>query len=231
MADRTGCEHVSPSNIQLEFNHPGLGDRVNNMGNAGHHHQAVQRLESPVNGWRITLSVGAAAGVFLAATVSAPDTTSVSYTGADGGSLPVDTVLASQTDNLDLLAGTTATDDPREILFPDITALGSDPLDGPTDPDFISNMHDLGLLTITTAADPEDDFIAFVIQTPIFTDILTSGADPEGDLGLGDASFGLAGATVNTFESSVFPFLDSTFTLPFPDPFADLFILLVQLGF
>lgn len=184
-----------------------------------------------MNGWRSTLSVGAATGVFLAATVSAPDTTSVSNTGADGGPLPVDTVLASQTDSLDLLAGMTATDDTQQNIFPDIAAFGLDPLAGPIDPDFISNIHDLGFFTITTAADPEDDFIAFVIETPIFTDILTSGADPEGDLGLGDASFGLAGATVNTFESSVFPFLDSTFTLPFPDPFADLFILLVQLGF
>jgi hypothetical protein len=183
-------------------------------------------------GWRIS-TVGTAAGVLLAAGINPPHITSVAHTGADGGSVPVDTVLTSQSGNLDLLAGLTGPDSPQPDVWPatDLTLFGSEPSDSIPDPDFISNVHDLGLFTITTAADPDDDFIAFVIQSSLFTDILTSGADPEGDLGLGDASFGLAGATVNTFESSVFPFLDGTFTLPFPDPLADLFTLLVQLGF
>lgn len=183
-----------------------------------------------MNGWRIS-SVGTAAGLLLTASINPPDIASLAHTGAEGGSVLVDTALTSQTDNLDLLAGLTDPDNPQSTgsQMPDFALLAPD-LSEP-DPDFISNIHDLGLFTITTAADPDDDFIAFAIQTPLFTDILTSGADPEGDLGLGDASFGMVGATVNTFESSVFPFLDGTIVLPFTDPLADLFTLLVQLGF
>ena len=185
-----------------------------------------------MNGWRIS-SVGTAAGLLLTACINPPNIASVALTGADGGSVVVDTALTSQTDNLDLLAGLTDPANPQSTgsQMPDFALLASDLMGSEPDPDFISNIHDLGLFTITTAADPDDDFIAFAIQTPLFTDILTSGADPEGDLGLGDASFGMVGATVNTFESSVFPFLDGTIVLPFTDPLADLFTLLVQLGF
>lgn len=98
------------------------------------------------------------------------------------------------------------------------------------DPDFVSNTHDFGLFTLIDAADPSDGYVAVVFQSSLFTDILTSGADPEGNLGFGDAGIGVDGETVNTFISSVFPDLNSTFSLPFEDPFADLFTWLVQLG-
>ncbi|MEB3019718.1 hypothetical protein [[Mycobacterium] crassicus] len=172
-------------------------------------------------------ALATAAGVVLPVGLSPLGAMSTAPDGAHAGVSTTDTVLASRTDDLGLLSAT-----PLDgFQFPDLTSLGSEPVDGISDPDFISNIHDLGILTLTSAADPDDNYIAFAIQTPLFTDILTSGADPEGTLGLGDASIGLAGATVNTFESSAFPFLDSSFTLPFPDPFADLFTLLVQLGF
>lgn len=112
------------------------------------------------------------------------------------------------------------------------------------DPDFISNTTDFGLFTNTDAADPDDStFVADVIQgpmfngQPLFTDILTSGTDPEDGLagvpGLdlpGDTGVGMAGETVNTFIVPSDPALDSTFSLPFTDPLAELFTLLVQLG-
>ena len=97
------------------------------------------------------------------------------------------------------------------------------------DPGFISSTHDFGLFSITSAADPDDNhFVAFVISTPIFTNILTSGADPEDNLGFGPASIGVAGHTVNTFMS---PFLNFTISIPIEDPFAELFTELVRLGF
>jgi hypothetical protein len=95
------------------------------------------------------------------------------------------------------------------------------------DPGFISNTHNFGLFSITTAADPDDNFVAFVLSTPIFTNILTSGADPEDNLGFGAASIGIAGHTVNTFMS---PFLNFTVDIAIEDPFAELFTALVRLG-
>jgi hypothetical protein len=95
------------------------------------------------------------------------------------------------------------------------------------DPGFISNTHNFGLFSITTAADPNDNFVAFVLSTPIFTNILTSGADPEDNLGFGAASIGIAGHTVNTFMS---PFFNFTVDIPIEDPFAELFTALVRLG-
>jgi hypothetical protein len=100
------------------------------------------------------------------------------------------------------------------------------------DTDFLSNTMNFGLFTDTAAADPDDhEFVANVISNPFFTDILTSGADPSDSLGFGTAGIGVAGETVNTFESTMFPFLDSTFTLPFTDPLAELFTALIPFGF
>ncbi|HVQ51886.1 MAG TPA: hypothetical protein VMS92_17715, partial [Mycobacterium sp.] len=98
------------------------------------------------------------------------------------------------------------------------------------DPGFISSTHDIfGLFSITSAADPDDNhYVAFVIRTPFFTNVLTSGTDPEDNLGFGPASIGVAGQTVNTFIS---PFLNFSIALPFEDPFAELFTELVRLGF
>jgi hypothetical protein len=95
------------------------------------------------------------------------------------------------------------------------------------DPGFISNTHNFGLFSITTAADPDDNFVAFVLSTPIFTNILTSGADPEDNLGFGAASIGIAGHTVNTFIS---PFFNFTVDIAIEDPFTELFTALVRLG-
>ncbi|WP_154677556.1 hypothetical protein [Mycolicibacter icosiumassiliensis] len=99
------------------------------------------------------------------------------------------------------------------------------------DPDFISHTSDFGLFTLTSAGDPDDDnYVAVVLQTSLFTDILTSGTDPEDNLGFGAASIGVAGETVNTFMVPSDPALDSSFSLPFTDPLAPLFIDLIQLG-
>ncbi len=97
------------------------------------------------------------------------------------------------------------------------------------DPGFISSTHDFGLFSVTSAADPDDNhYVAFVLQTPFFTNVLTSGTDPEDNLGFGAASIGVAGQTVNTFIS---PFLNFSIAIPIEDPFAELFTELVRLGF
>jgi hypothetical protein len=97
------------------------------------------------------------------------------------------------------------------------------------DPGFISSTHDFGLFSTTSAADPDDNhYVALVLRTPFFTNVLTSGTDPEDNLGFGQASIGVAGQTVNTFMS---PFLNFSFAIPFEDPFAELFTELVRLGF
>jgi hypothetical protein len=98
------------------------------------------------------------------------------------------------------------------------------------DPDFITSTHDFfGLFSVTSAADPDDNhFVAFVLKTPFFTNVLTSGTDPEDNLGFGAASTGVAGQTVNTFMS---PFLNFSIGVPFEDPFAALFTELVRQGF
>jgi hypothetical protein len=96
------------------------------------------------------------------------------------------------------------------------------------DPDFISSTHNFGLFSVTSAADPDDNhYVAFVLTTPFFTNVLTSGTDPEDNLGFGAASIGVAGHTVNTFIS---PFLNFSVAIPIEDPFAELFTELVRLG-
>ena len=80
------------------------------------------------------------------------------------------------------------------------------------DPGFISSTMNFGRFSITSAADPDDnDFVAVVFSTPLFTDILTSGADPEDNLGFGATSIGIPGQTVNTFLS---PILNFTIAIP-----------------
>lgn len=98
------------------------------------------------------------------------------------------------------------------------------------DPGFISSTHGFfGLFSVTSAADPDDNhYVAFVLRTPFFTNVLTSGTDPEDNLGFGAASIGVAGHTVNTFLS---PFLNFSIAIPIEDPFAELFTELVRLGF
>ena len=98
------------------------------------------------------------------------------------------------------------------------------------DPGFISSTHGFfGLFSVTSAADPDDNhYVAFVLRTPFFTNVLTSGTDPEDNLEFGAASIGVAGHTVNTFIS---PFLTFSIAIPIEDPFAELFTELVRLGF
>lgn len=173
-----------------------------------------------MNNRTIPLVLGTAAGALLSTGVIPLATSPVAHAGCTWEAVvqACDISLASSTQDLGLLGAATATD-------PDAAFAAA-----VLDPDFVSNTHDFGLFTLIDAADPDDGYVAVVIQTSLFTDILTSGADPEGNLGFGDAGIGMAGETVNTFTSSVFPDLDGTFSLPFEDPFAELFTLLVQLG-
>ncbi len=67
--------------------------------------------------------------------------------------------------------------------------------------------------------------------------MLTSGNDPSDHLaGLGislpdDIGIGEAGVTVNTFIDTMTPGLDSSFTIPFTDPLAGLWDILVANAF
>jgi hypothetical protein len=103
------------------------------------------------------------------------------------------------------------------------------------DTDFMTGpLQDFGLFTNQSFADPDDgEFVATVFQSQQlgFTDILTSGADPSDGVGFGAAGIGVAGETVNTFIDPSDPMLDSTFSLPFADPLAELFTALLPLGF
>ncbi|MGA8547643.1 MAG: hypothetical protein WB785_20600 [Mycobacterium sp.] len=103
------------------------------------------------------------------------------------------------------------------------------------DTDFMTGpFQDFGFFTNQSFADPSDnEFVATVFQIPQLgiTDILTSGADPSDGVGFGAAGVGVSGETVNTFIDTMNPALDSTFTLPFTDPLAELFTLLLPFGF
>lgn len=174
-------------------------------------------------------------GVVLPAGLSPLGATLTSPTGTPDDVWSMDTVLAGQTDNLGLLATTPAA--PLDgFQLPDMATFGSSPMDALADANaladtgFISNVTNFGLFTTTTAADPGEGFVAFVLNVPLLgvTDILTSGADPADNLDLGEAGMGMAGWTVNTLTTPIFEF---TLGIPVEDPFADLFTLLVQLGF
>ncbi len=105
--------------------------------------------------------------------------------------------------------------------------LGLSPVTNPVpgDPDFMSQTTNFGFLTNTSVADPDDNnFVATTFTSPFFTDTLTSGFEPT--LGLGRP-----GQTVNTFQSPVLPFLNSSFALPVTDPLAPVFTALLPLGF
>ncbi|HYB37914.1 MAG TPA: hypothetical protein VEF72_20700 [Mycobacterium sp.] len=111
--------------------------------------------------------------------------------------------------------------------------------DGPTaglDPDFMDKTISIGPITDIAAADPDDhEYVATVLQTPLFTDVLTSGEDLSNSFATlpgvpADTGVGMAGETVNTFMVPAVG-IDSTFILPFTDPLADIFTALVPLGF
>jgi hypothetical protein len=105
--------------------------------------------------------------------------------------------------------------------------LGLNPVTTPvaSDPDLKSQVTNYGPLTQTSLSDPDDhyfDSISFS-DPPLVTDTLTSGFEPT--LGLG-----APGRTINTFQSPVVPFLNSTIALPVTDPIARLFWALLPLG-
>lgn len=110
------------------------------------------------------------------------------------------------------------------------------------DPGFISATDPLlALLGVTDigAADPGENFEGMILNIPSLgiTDVLTSGADPDDSLALlgvalpDDVGIGMAGVTVNTFVDSMNPALDSSFTIPFTDPLAGLWDILVANDF
>lgn len=120
----------------------------------------------------IPLVVGTAAGALLSTGVIGLATSPVAQAGCTWEAVveACDIGLASSTQDFGLLSAATATD-PNDALA---TAV--------FDPDFVSNTHDFGLFTLIDAADPDDGYVAVVIQSSLFTDILTSGADPRGGL-------------------------------------------------
>jgi hypothetical protein len=110
------------------------------------------------------------------------------------------------------------------------------------DPGFISASDPLlALLGVTDigAADPGEGFEGMILNLPSLgiTDVLTSGMDPGDNLAsLGvalpdDVGVGMAGVTVNTFVDTMDPALDSSFTIPFTDPLAGLWDILVANDF
>jgi hypothetical protein len=114
-----------------------------------------------------------------------------------------------------------------------------DALGSQCDPDFISATDPLFKLfgiTDIGAADPDNNFEGMIVQIPGtgITDVLTSGADPSDALAaLGapsDTATGMAGVTVNTFIDTMTG-TDTSFTIPFTDPLAGLWDILVMNDF
>ena len=110
------------------------------------------------------------------------------------------------------------------------------------DPDFISATDPLlkmfGITEIG-AADPDTNFEGMILNIPSLgiTDVLTSGKDTSdllATLGItlpDSTGIGEAGVTVNTFVDTMMPSLDSSFTIPFTDPLAALWDVLVANDF
>jgi hypothetical protein len=110
------------------------------------------------------------------------------------------------------------------------------------DPGFMSATDPLfGLFGVTEigAADPGENFEGMILNIPSLgiTDVLTSGMDPDDNLALlgvalpDDSGIGMANITVNTFVDSMDPALNSTFNIPFTDPLAGLWDILVANDF
>jgi hypothetical protein len=109
------------------------------------------------------------------------------------------------------------------------------------DTDFISATDPLlKLFGITDigAADPDDNFEGMILNIPSLdiTDVLTSGQDPSDMLAtLGvpipdDTGIGMAAVSVNTFVDTMTG-TDTSFTIPFTDPLAGLWDILVMNDF
>jgi hypothetical protein len=116
-----------------------------------------------------------------------------------------------------------------------------------TDNDFmVGPLQNFGIFTDQSFADPDDnEYLGMIIQgpmsngDPLFTEVVTSGTDPSDSLasffaGSGvpaDTGIGTANETIFTLVDPSDPALDSTFTIPFSDPFAEIFTALLPLGF
>lgn len=110
------------------------------------------------------------------------------------------------------------------------------------DPGFLSATDPLlkmfGITDIGVS-DSDDNFEGMILNIPSLgiTDVLTSGKDTS-DLLAGQGitipdgtGIGEAGVTVNTFVDTMMPSLDSSFTIPFTDPLAALWDVLVANDF
>jgi hypothetical protein len=120
------------------------------------------------------------------------------------------------------------------------SARADDDVSPGADTDFISATDKLlGLFGVDDVgfADPDDNFEAMTVNIPSLgiTDVLTSGTDPSDSLaGFGvpdDIAGGMTGVTVNTFTDSMDSALNSTTIIPFTDPLAPLWDLLVANDF
>jgi hypothetical protein len=162
---------------------------------------------------RMTLVLGTAAGGLLAAGLI--PLASIPVANADDGGI----TLAGLADP--------ASFDPAIIIpAPDSGFIFA------TDPLFaLFGVTDIG------ATNPSEDFEAMILQIPSLgiTDVLTSGDEAANDLmqfGVpDDIGLGTAGVTVNTFIDTMNPALDSSFTIPFEDPIAGLWEILVANDF
>jgi hypothetical protein len=94
-------------------------------------------------------------------------------------------------------------------------------------------------ITEIGVSDSDDNFEGMILNIPSLgiTDVLTSGKDTS-DLLAGQGitipdgtGIGEAGVTVNTFVDTMMPSLDSSFTIPFTDPLAALWDVLVANNF
>jgi hypothetical protein len=185
------------------------GGKSSDAGSPQAQHPTIRELESPMSARGFSLVLGAAAGAFLAA-----------------GLIPLATSAVARADGDDGMGSAAA--DPGFVS-------------STTDPGFISSTENFGLFTDIAAADPGDnEFVANFIEgpmvkgSPLFEDVLTSGADPgDGLASLGapdDLGVGMAGETINTFIVPSDPMLDFTTMLGFTDPLASVFTELIQLG-
>lgn len=112
---------------------------------------------------------------------------------------------------------------------------------GPDEDFMIGPLQNVGLFTAQGFADPDEHYNALIVQIPSLgiTDILTGGIDPSDHLAIADPGLdlpatvtaGTVDVTVNTFQDSMDPALNSTFTIPFTDPLIELWIALLPLGF
>jgi hypothetical protein len=159
---------------------------------------------------RMTLVLGTAAGALLTA-----------------GLIPLATSPVANADDEGITIVDPASFDPALIIpAPDSGFISA------TDPLFaLLGVTDIG------AANPDQDFEAMILQIPSLgiTDVLTSGTETTNDLAQfgvpDDIGLGMANVTVNTFTDSMDPLLNSSFTIPFEDPLAGLWDILVANDF